>query len=165
MVTFTSAIGAIVIKPIAPRIIRRFGYRNVLMYNALLTGLFIALCGFFHADTPLWWMSLILAIGGVFRSLQFTAVNTLTYADLDSNAMSRASSFAAMAQQLGISLGVACAAITLNVSMAWRQGTNVTADDLFWGFIVIGGLTAISSLSFKRLPLEAGSALQPSKKE
>ena len=110
-------------------------------------------------------MSLILAIGGVFRSLQFTAVNTLTYADLDSNAMSRASSFAAMAQQLGISLGVACAAITLNVSMAWRQGTNVTADDLFWGFIVIGGLTAISSLSFKRLPLEAGSALQPSKKE
>ena len=165
MVTFTSAIGAIVIKPIAPRIIRRFGYRNVLMYNALLTGLFIALCGFFHADTPLWWMSLILAIGGVFRSLQFMAVNTLTYADLDSNAMSRASSFAAMAQQLGISLGVACAAITLNVSMAWRQGTNVTADDLFWGFIVIGGLTAISSLSFKRLPLEAGSALQPSKKE
>lgn len=165
MVTFTSAIGAIVIKPIAPRIIRRFGYRNVLMYNALLTGLFIALCGFFHADTPLWWMSLILAIGGVFRSLQFTAVNTLTYADLDSNAMSRASSFAAMAQQLGISLGVACAAITLNISMAWRQGTNVTADDLFWGFIVIGGLTAISSLSFKRLPLEAGSALQPSKKE
>ncbi|WP_269901184.1 DHA2 family efflux MFS transporter permease subunit [Paenalcaligenes faecalis] len=165
LVTFTSAIGAIVIKPIAPRIIRRFGYRNVLMYNALLTGLFIALCGFFHADTPLWWMSLILAIGGVFRSLQFTAVNTLTYADLDSNAMSRASSFAAMAQQLGISLGVACAAITLNISMAWRQGTNVTADDLFWGFIVIGGLTAISSLSFKRLPLEAGSALQPSKKE
>ena len=165
LVTFTSAIGAIVIKPIAPRIIRRFGYRNVLMYNALLTGLFIALCGFFHADTPLWWMSLILAIGGVFRSLQFTAVNTLTYADLDSNAMSRASSFAAMAQQLGISLGVACAAITLNVSMAWRQGTNVTADALFWGFIVIGGLTAISSLSFKRLPLEAGSALQPSKKE
>lgn len=100
MVTFTSAIGAIVIKPIAPRIIRRFGYRNVLMYNALLTGLFIALCGFFHADTPLWWMSLILAIGGVFRSLQFTAVNTLTYADLDSNAMSRASSFAAMVNSL-----------------------------------------------------------------
>lgn len=163
LVTFTSAVGAIVIKPLAPRIIRRFGYRNVLMYNALLTGLFIALCGFFNESTPLWWMSCILGVGGVFRSLQFTAVNTLTYADLDQQAMSRASSFAAMAQQLGISLGVACAAITLNISMHWHQHAQVHAQDLFWGFMVIGGLTAISFFSFKRLPQQAGASLQNKK--
>lgn len=164
LVTFTSAIGALVIKPLAPPIIRRFGYRNVLMYNALLTGVSIAICGFFTADMPLGLISLILAIGGVFRSLQFTAVNTLTYADLDNKAMSRASSFASMAQQLGISLGVACAALTINLSMHWRQNTNVSADDLFWGFMVIGGLTAISAFSFKRLSPEAGAALQSPKK-
>ncbi|HHU94971.1 MAG TPA: DHA2 family efflux MFS transporter permease subunit [Alcaligenaceae bacterium] len=165
LVTFTSAIGALVTKPIAPRIIRRFGYRRVLIYNALITGFFIALCGLFNAETPIWWMSTVLALGGVFRSLQFTAVNALTYADLDHNAMSRASSFASMAQQLGISLGVACAAVTLHISMTWRQGTTVSPDDLFWGFLVIGGLTAISSLSFKRLAPDAGSALQSRKKE
>ena len=70
-----------------------------------------------------------------------------------------------MAQQLGISLGVACAAVTLHISMTWRQSATVSPDDLFWGFLVIGGLTAISSLSFKRLAPDAGSALQARKKE
>lgn len=165
MVTFTSAVGALVIKPLAPIIIRHFGYRNVLIYNALLTGVFIAVCAFFSSSTPLWAMSLVLAIGGLFRSLQFTAVNTLTYADLDSNAMSRASSFAAMAQQLGISLGVACAAITLNISMHIHDRINVEADDLFWGFIVIGILTALSALSFLRLSKDAGENLNNRKRE
>lgn len=165
MVTFTSAIGALVIKPIAPRIIRLFGYRNVLMYNAILAGISIAICGFFNAQTSVWLISGVLAIGGVLRSLQFTAVNTLTYADLDNNAMSRASSFASMAQQLGISLGIACAAVTLNFSMSFHQNTTVQVEDLFWGFMVIGGLTAVSALSFRRLPKDAGAALQPNKKQ
>lgn len=164
MVTFTSAVGALVIKPLAPIIIRYFGYRNVLIYNAVLTGAFIAVCAFFNASTPLWAMSLVLAIGGLFRSLQFTAVNTLTYADLDNNAMSRASSFAAMAQQLGISLGVACAAITLNVSMHLHDRIHVDAEDLFWGFIVIGVLTALSALSFLRLSNNAGENLNNRKR-
>lgn len=163
LITFTSAIGSILVKPLAPRIIRRFGYRKVLIYNALLTGLFIAICGFFTAHTAVWLMCAVLAVGGVFRSLQFTAVNTLTYADLNHNHMSRASSFAAMAQQLGISLGIACAAVTLNLSMHWRGTVTVSADDLLWGFVIIGSLTALSALSFRRLPLQAGSALQPKK--
>ncbi len=157
-VTFTSAVGALIIKPLAPKIIRTFGYRNVLMYNALLTGFSIAICAIFTESTPLWVISLILAVGGVFRSLQFTAVNTLTYVDLDQKAMSRASSFAAMAQQLGISLGVACAAITLNISMQFYDHSDVQQTDLFWGFIVIGVLTALSIFSFRRLPANVASA-------
>lgn len=160
MVTFTSAVGALIMKPIAPFIIRRFGYKHVLVYNALLTGLFIILCAWFDMNTPLWWMSVILGIGGIFRSLQFTAVNTLTYADIDAVSMSRASTFASMAQQLGISIGVACAAVTLNLSMHWRGGTAVTTTDLFWGFMVIGLVTALSSLSFLRLHGNDGDSLQ-----
>lgn len=165
LVTFTSAVGALVIKPLAPSIVRRFGYRQVLMYNALLTGLFIAVCAVFNENTPLWVISLILAVGGVFRSLQFTAVNTLTYVDLDQKAMSRASSFAAMAQQLGISLGVACAAITLNISMQLHGHLQVEQNDLIWGFIVIGIITALSFFSFKRLPADvAAAAITPETK-
>src|SRR5690606_10525580 len=108
MITFTSAVGAMIMKFVASPIIQRFGFKRVLVVNALLTAVFIALCGLFRADTPIWIMATILVIGGFFRSLQFTAVNTLTYADLGPKDMSRASSFAAMAQQLGISLGVAC---------------------------------------------------------
>ncbi len=159
MITFTAAVGAMMMKLVATPIIQRFGFKRVLIVNAMLTGIFIALCALFRSDTPIWVMALILIIGGFFRSLQFTAVNTLTYADLGSQEMSRASSFAAMAQQLGISLGVACAAVTLNLSMNWRGGSELELIDIIWGFIVIGLITAASAISFSRLPSDAGDHL------
>ncbi|WP_420374685.1 DHA2 family efflux MFS transporter permease subunit [Pollutimonas sp. H1-120] len=163
MITFTSAIGAMAMKLVATPIIQRFGFKRVLIANALIAGAFVALCGLFRADTPIWIMALILVVGGFFRSLQFTAVNTLTYADLGSEEMSRASSFAAMAQQLGISLGVACAAVTLNLSMNWRGGTELALVDIVWGFVVIGLVTAASALSFARLDPHAGDHLHANK--
>ena len=159
MITFTSAVGAMIMKFVASPIIQRFGFKRVLVVNALLTAVFIALCGLFRADTPIWIMAAILVIGGFFRSLQFTAVNTLTYADLGSKDMSRASSFAAMAQQLGISLGVACAAVTLNLSMSLRSGSELALVDIIWGFVAIGLITAASAISFSRLPADAGDHL------
>lgn len=160
LITFTGAAGSLLMKLVAAPIIQRFGFKRVLTVNAVITGAFVALCAFFRADTPIWLMMAILVAGGFFRSLQFTAVNTLTYADLDARAMSRASSFSAMAQQLGISLGVAAAAVTMNLSMQWRGGTDTALVDVIWGFIVIGGITAISALSFMRLPADAGSQLK-----
>ncbi|WP_341669720.1 DHA2 family efflux MFS transporter permease subunit [Alcaligenes sp. SDU_A2] len=160
LITFTGAIGALVMKLAAPPIIRRYGFRRVLIANAWLTGFFIALCALFQASTPLWLMAAVLTAGGFFRSLQFTAVNALTYADLDSQAMSRASSFAAMAQQLAISLGVACAAVTLNISMALRASDTLTTQDVMWAFLVLGVITAASSVSFARLSSNDGQALQ-----
>lgn len=160
LITFTGAIGALGMKLVAPPIIRRYGFRKVLIVNAWLTGVFIALCAMFQATTPMWLMIAVLTAGGFFRSLQFTAVNTLTYADLESEAMSQASSFAAMAQQLAISLGVACAAVTLNVSMALRGASSVETQDTIWAFLILGAITAISSLSFARLSASDGESLQ-----
>ncbi len=159
LITFTSAAGAMAMKLVATPIVRTFGFRRVLIGNALLTAVSVGACGFFRADTPVWLMMGILLIGGFFRSLQFTAVNTLTYADLDSARMSRASSFAATAQQLGISLGVACAAVTLNLSMAWRGGAELALIDVIWGFAVTALIVAASALSFARLPAHAGRDL------
>ena len=159
LITFTGAAGSLLMKLVAAPIIRRFGFKRVLTVNAVITGAFVALCAFFRADTPIWLMMAILVAGGFFRSLQFTAVNTLTYADLDARAMSRASSFAAMAQQLGISIGVATAAVTMSVSMNWRGGSDLVLVDVIWGFIAIGGITALSVFSFMRLPAGAGSEL------
>jgi MFS family permease len=159
MITFTSAVGAMIMKLVATPIIQYFGFKRVLVINAILAGSFVALCGLFRADTPIWVMAVVLVVGGFFRSLQFTAVNTLTYADLSSEAMSRASSFAATAQQLGITLGVATAAVTLNLSMTWRGGDELAVVDVVWGFIVVGLITAGSLLSFLRLPANAGDHL------
>ena len=92
-------------------------------------------------------MIAVLLVGGFFRSLQFTGVNTLTYADIPPAKMSRASS-AAMAQQLGISLGVGVAAVTLNVSMTLRGAETLAIRDVVAGFIVIGLMCAASVFSF-----------------
>ena len=164
LITFTGAAGALLMKLVATPIIHRFGFKRVLAVNAVITGIFVALCALFRADTPIWLMMAILIAGGFFRSLQFTAVNTLTFADLDARAMSRASSFSAMAQQLGISLGVATAAVVMNFSMHWRGATELALTDVIWGFIAIGAITAVSTLSFLRLPANAGSELNTAKK-
>ncbi|HEU0229481.1 MAG TPA: DHA2 family efflux MFS transporter permease subunit [Burkholderiaceae bacterium] len=164
MITFTGAAGAILMKLVATPIIQFFGFRRILTINALIAAVFISLCGLFRSDTPVWIMVVILVSGGFFRSLQFTAVNTLTYADLGSQEMSRASSFAAMAQQLGISLGVGCAAAVLNLSMRWRGDTHLALPDIIAGFLFIGAVTAASYLSFRRLEPGAGDHIHKNRK-
>ncbi len=156
MITFASAAGALLMKFVATPIVRRFGFRRVLTVNALLTGLFIVACAAFRPGTPSWLIILVLLVGGFFRSLQFTGVNTLTYADIPPHLMSRASSFSAMAQQLGVSLGVGVAAVTLNVSMSLRGADTLSIGDTVSGFIVIGVLCALSYFSFRRLEPTAG---------
>ncbi|MDN3986228.1 DHA2 family efflux MFS transporter permease subunit [Zwartia vadi] len=163
LITFVGAVGSLMMKMAAPRILNRWGYRHVLTVNAILTGASLAACASFTADMPAIIMLGILLIGGFFRSLQFTAVNTLAYADIAHAGMSRASSFAAMAQQLGISLGVGIAAEALSLSMAWRGSDTLIAADVMVGFIVIGTLCALASLSFWRLSPAAGESLRQSR--
>ncbi len=160
LITFTGAAGALIMKFVATRVIEAFGYKQVLTINAVISGAFVALCALFEASTPFWVMIAILAVGGVFRSLQFTAVNTLTYAQLSAAQMSKASTFAAMAQQLGISLGVGCAALVMNLSMNARGDSALVQVDVAWGFVAIGAITAMSFFSFIRLPADAAQALQ-----
>jgi len=160
LITFVGAVGSLLMKMAAPRILNRWGYRHVLTVNAVLTGASLAACASFTPEMPAFIMLGILLIGGFFRSLQFTAVNTLAYADIAHDGMSRASSFAAMAQQLGISLGVGVAAEALNLSMAWRGSDSLIAADVVVGFIVIGTLCALASLAFWRLAPNAGESLR-----
>lgn len=163
LITFVGAVGSLMMKMAAPRILNRWGYRHVLTVNAILTGGSLTACASFTPDMPAVIMLGILLIGGFFRSLQFTAVNTLAYADIAHAGMSRASSFAAMAQQLGISLGVGIAAEALSLSMAWRGSDTLIAADVMVGFIVIGTLCALASLSFWRLSTAAGESLRQSR--
>ena len=109
LITFASAAGALLMKFVARPILQRWGYRKVLMVNAALTGAGLALCATFTSQTPMALMIGILLLAGFFRSLQFTAVNTLGFVDVPQDKMSLASGFSAMMQQLGISLGVGIA--------------------------------------------------------
>lgn len=160
LITFAGALGAMAMKICAPPILKRWGYRRVLTFNAVLTGATLALSATFTASTPVWVMITILLIGGFFRSLQFTAINTLGFADIPPNKLSAASGFSAMAQQLGISLGVGVAAMVINTSMSLQSHATPLRSDIAAAFIVVGMICASGAFLFRRLPANAGEVLQ-----
>ena len=159
MLTLASAVGAVAMKATAAPILRRFGFRKVLMRNALLSTMCIAAVALFTAGTPPVVILGVLLIGGFFKSLQFTSINAIAYADIESKAMSRATSFASVAQQLSLSAGVAIGALVLEIQRVGRHEVNVEAGDFPLAFVVVAVIAATSAFIFARLPKDAGSSL------
>ncbi|MCG9916002.1 MAG: MFS transporter [Phenylobacterium sp.] len=159
LLTFIGAAGALVMKTTAPPILRRFGFRNVLVVNALITGVFFLAYGFFQIDTPHWLIMLVLLAGGFFRSLQFTSLNGLAYADIGQDRMSRASTMSAMAQQLVQSVGIGLAATLIHQFTQMAGATEMTTEAISRAFLVIGALTFVSLVFYLRLPKDAGDEM------
>lgn len=159
MITFASAAGAMTMKFTAAPIIRTFGFRRVLVVNCLIASAFIAIGAAFRPDTPYLVLIGALLLGGFFRSLQFTSTNALSYADISSESMSRATSFASVAQQVSISTGVAVAALVLEGMRAWRGTDTILLSDFSIAFIVVSLIAVCSLFFFLRLPDDAGAAL------
>jgi EmrB/QacA subfamily drug resistance transporter len=155
--TFAAALGALTMKLVAKPILRRFGFRCVLLSNAALSGLSLAAIALFRPDTPHALILAVLLIGGFFRSLQFTSINTLGYADIDQQRMSRATSFASMAQQLSLSAGVASGAILLHLTMNAHGVVSVQPKDFVPAFLGVGAMALASALVYVRLPPDAGA--------
>src|ERR1700748_3569588 len=117
LVTFASAVGAMGMKTLAARIIRTFGFRNIMTINAVMSSVFLAACALFTITTPLLLIMILLVVGGFFRSLQFTAINTLAYAEVEPRLMSRATTLVSVNQQLAVSAGVAVGAASVESTM------------------------------------------------
>jgi EmrB/QacA subfamily drug resistance transporter len=158
-VTFVAAAGAMLMKTTAEPILRAFGFRRVLVFNALVSSAFLASYGFFTPATPIVVIMALLLFGGFFRSLEFTSLNVIGYADLDSAMVSRATSFSAVAQQLSLSMGVALGAAVLEFVRHAHGEAHVAAADFQWAFLAVAGVSALSVLSFLRLPSDAGAVL------
>jgi EmrB/QacA subfamily drug resistance transporter len=154
-----SAIGAVTMKTTAGRILQRFGYRRVLVVNALISAAFLAASALFQPGVPHMVIFVVLLVGGFFKSLQFTSINTLAYADIEPKAMSRATSFASVAQQLSMSAGVAVGALVLELERMGRHTSNVQAADFIAAFILVATVAATSALIFAALPHAAGASL------
>jgi EmrB/QacA subfamily drug resistance transporter len=156
LVTFGSAVGAMGMKTLAARIIRSFGFRNIMTVNAVVSAVFLAACAVFTPATPLLLILIILIVGGFFRSLQFTAINTIAYAEIDQAQMSRATTLVSVNQQLAISAGVAIGALSVETTMLARHATILSVEDFWPAFLVVAAITCLSSIVFYRLPQDAG---------
>ena len=159
LITFTSAVGAFTMKAFAGRIIRRLGFRKLLIFNGLISSAFTAACATFTPATPFAIMIGVLLIGGFFRSLQFTATNTIAYADVEPQRMSRATSLVSVVQQLSLSAGVAVGAAAVELTMQMRGGDAITAGDFAPAFLTVAAVSAASVLVFAALPKDAGAEL------
>jgi EmrB/QacA subfamily drug resistance transporter len=159
LTTLALATGSLLTRFIFRRVLRVVSFRNLLIGNAVVTGVYLIGCAFFQVSTPFMLIVVVLFIGGFSRSTQFTAVQSFQYADVPSNAMSRATSFAAMAQQLAQTFGVGLAALVMHMGLVMRGGDALAQPDIAAGFVAIGCCVLASTLVFLRLPPDAGAEL------
>src|SRR5438270_2463747 len=159
LVTFSSAVGAMGMKALAARIIRTFGFRNMMTINAIVSSFFLAACALFTVSTPLLLIMILLVVGGFFRSLQFTAINTLAYAEVGPAQMSRATTLVSVNQQLAISAGVAVGAFSVEATMLVHHVSELSTADFAPAFIVVAIISAVSAYFFYLMPVDAGHQL------
>ena len=157
MLTFASAAGALFMKMAATPIIRRLGFRSVLIGNGVLSAFIMMSYALFRSTTPHYVIIFALLTGGFFRSLQFTALGSLAYADVSNSMMSGASSLSSMAQQLFLSLGVALGAMVLHMSMEAHGTGHLSVHDFTPAFLIMGVLALMSSVLFIPLEYHAGA--------
>ncbi|HWG05391.1 MAG TPA: MFS transporter [Beijerinckiaceae bacterium] len=159
LLSLASAVGSVVMRAMAKPVLKRYGFRHVLIVNALISVVTVLVCALYTASTPITVIFVTLTIGGFFRALQFVALNTIAYADVPREKMSAATSFASMIQQLSNAIGVALAVIFLHVETGFRGIEVPTAFDLRLAFIAMAVISASSIPSYLALSRSAGSEL------
>jgi EmrB/QacA subfamily drug resistance transporter len=159
LITFASAGGSMAMKMSAGPILKRYGFRTVLVGNAVISGVSLLACALFTKSTPAWVIFVVLLAGGFFRSLQFTGLNVMAYADIPTARMSAASSFYSMAQQVSIGAGVAIGALLLHIALGFHGGATrlPSTADFHFAFLVIGVLSTLSVFQFMGLSADAGA--------
>jgi MFS family permease len=159
------AAAAMVMKVVSPHILARQGYRRVLVINTVLMGSTLAAFSGVDAHTPLGWVLLLSAALGFFNSMQFSAMNSLAYADINAAQTSMASTMASTLQQLamswGLALGTQLTAYLLRD--APHPGAIEVSTALHTTFIVLGAATVLSALSFCTLHAQDGAAISAAK--
>jgi hypothetical protein len=161
-----SAAAAMGMKYLSSRILRRWGFRQVLIVNTLLVGLVICTYSFVSPGTPI---VLIVPLGlaqGLFNSLQFSSINSMAYSDIEAFESSMATSIASTLQQLSLSFGLACSSLIAG----WYLGTLPQTDQLavtsalHHTLVTVGMLTILSSLSFWTLRKGDGDSVSRGKR-
>jgi len=155
------ALAAMTLKLTMPLILRRFGYRRVLITNTIALGLMIFLFSTIDVGTPEWTIVLMAFSYGFLTSLQYTSMNTLAYADVNEREASNASTIASTVQQLAVSFGVASASLAVALFIGDRL--HATASEMIHGIhlalLLLGALTIVSTIVFSELKSGDGDAV------
>ncbi|PMS31212.1 EmrB/QacA subfamily drug resistance transporter [Trinickia symbiotica] len=159
LITCASAFGSIFTCTVVSRVLRRYGFRSVLVVNAMLSGVSMAACGLLFPGMPTWIIWAVVLLSGFFPALQFTSLNSLAYADIASRDVGRATSLASLMQKMSLGLGVPVGGMALQVSRLAHGHVVVTSSD-FWPAFLVAGLCSFASIPLAlRLPHHAGEEI------
>jgi EmrB/QacA subfamily drug resistance transporter len=155
------AVAAMGLKITMPGILRRFGYRRVLIFDTVMLGLLIVLFATIGVGTPVWLIVAQAFVFGFFTSLQYTSMNTLVYADVSEQQASSASTIASTMQQMSFSFGVATASLAAAFFIPDRHhaGAAQMIQGIHEAFLALGGLTVLSAAVFYELKRDDGNTI------
>jgi len=156
LLTFGTAIGAIVAKPIAPAMLRRFGFRDMLVLNGFFASGGYAICGLFRPGWPLPAMFVMMVLSGFFMSIQFTGYNTIAYDEIPPERMGSATSFYTTFQQLMLSIGICTGAAALAGVMLLRGHHAPQFPDFTVAFWTVAAISLTATIWNARFSHEAG---------
>ena len=157
MITFAAAAGAVISKPGTSFVLRWLGFRRVLVGNAALCAVGLAIYGTFRESWPLWAMYAVLLVTGYLRSLQFTAYNSIAYADVAPARMSAATTLYSALQQISLTVGIPISAAVLHLSRGGHAVPQV--EDFAAAFLAVAAISALAVPASMLLPWEAGAEM------
>ncbi|HEY0270879.1 MAG TPA: MDR family MFS transporter [Sphingomonas sp.] len=158
-ITVATALGSLVMKPLAPRILRHLGFRTGLTVMGLLATAGYATCGAFRPSWSLPAIFAALLACGFCMSFQFTAYNTIAYDEIDAKRMSKATSFYATFQQLTLSMGICLAATSLHVAMLVSGHDRPLLGDFTVAFLAVTTVSLLATIWNLRFDVDAGADL------
>jgi MFS family permease len=154
--TLATALGSIAAKPIAPALLRRWGFRDTLVVNGFFASAGYAVCGLFRPGWPLPLMFAVMVMSGFFMSIQFTGFNTIAYDEVSQQRMGAATSFYTTFQQLMLSVGICSGAAALQAAMVLRGHARVQFGDFTAAFWTVAAVSLLATIWNRRFAHDAG---------
>lgn len=154
--------GNISMKPFTSLVMKRFGFRRVLVWNGIFNTIALMTCALIGPDMPAGAIALVLFVGGLSRSMQFTALNTLAFAEMPKTEMSAANSLFSTTSQLALGMGIALGAIGIRIG-EWMTPllgvAHLPGAEYRLAFLFVGLVSLIGMLDLFRLDSSAGQAV------
>ncbi|HBW7197343.1 TPA: MFS transporter [Klebsiella pneumoniae] len=160
-------VGNLTIKPATTPLISWLGFRRLLLINGALNVCSLLACALLTPQTQVWAIMLILYLGGVFRSIQFTGVSTLAFADVPAAQMSDANTLFSTASQLAVGLGITLGAIGIRLGEQvgdWLHLTELPGISFRLSFVFIALICLVGMIDSLHLAKTAGSSVSEKKK-
>jgi EmrB/QacA subfamily drug resistance transporter len=153
--------GNIVMKIFTTRVLNRFGFRRVLVVNGLLNAAALLACALISPQTPVPVIMALLFLSGLTRSMQFTTIATIAFADVPADRMTGANTLSNIVGQLGFAFGIAVAALALRLAaLVFPAGGTLSVTQFHVAFLIVGLIALAGVLDTLGVAPDAGDALR-----